>query len=208
MQLANALLFEFGDHEIEAGRLLPGRLSRGTRPNFTGSSPAKKTIGMVEVAALAAMPVAGRPGDDHGNPALDQIRRQRRQSIEVIISPAILGRKVAALDKAHLVQAARDSNQKSRRSVGCATIEEADQRQGALLRARRRPSQRDRAARSGPCARPMEKARVYEVRRQCPANGVTFFFKQLGWTSGGRKLDGHEWSQFPRLAGLAEMAAE
>jgi hypothetical protein len=55
----------------------------------------KKTIGMVEVAAA--------PGDDHSNPPLHQIGHQRRQSIEVIIGPAILGRKVAALDKAHLV---------------------------------------------------------------------------------------------------------
>jgi protein gp37 len=33
---------------------------------------------------------------------------------------------------------------------------------------------------SGPGARPMEKAWVYEVRDQCLANGVAFFFNQWG----------------------------
>jgi protein gp37 len=32
---------------------------------------------------------------------------------------------------------------------------------------------------------------VREVRDQCPANGVAFFFKQW-WTSGSGKLDEHE----------------
>ena len=34
--------------------LSPGRFCRSTRPTFSGSSPLVKTIGMVEVAALAA----------------------------------------------------------------------------------------------------------------------------------------------------------
>jgi protein gp37 len=64
---------------------------------------------------------------------------------------------------------------------------------------------------SGPGARPMERSWVREVRDQCLARGVAFFFKQWGGLrpkSGGRELDGHEWNQFPRMAGLAEMAAE
>jgi hypothetical protein len=147
VQQADALLFEFGDHEIEAGQIT-------ARPVVAGNEAE-----LHRVAARGEDDRDGRgrcfgrqcrlraaPGDDHSNPALHQIGRQRRQSIEVIISPAILGRKVAALDKAHLVQAARNANQKSRRSVGCAAIEEADQRQGALLPAHRKRPRHRRAA--------------------------------------------------------------
>jgi protein gp37 len=43
---------------------------------------------------------------------------------------------------------------------------------------------------------------VREVRDQCIAQGVAFFFKQWGGTrpkSGGRELDGRQWSEFPTL---------
>jgi protein gp37 len=53
---------------------------------------------------------------------------------------------------------------------------------------------------SGPGARPMQPDWVREVRDQCLAAGVAFFFKQWGGLrpkSGGRTLDGCEWNQFP-----------
>src|ERR1700720_4418280 len=53
---------------------------------------------------------------------------------------------------------------------------------------------------SGPGARPMDPAWVRGVRDQCIDAGVAFFFKQWGGfrpKSGGRDLDGKEWSQFP-----------
>jgi protein gp37 len=53
---------------------------------------------------------------------------------------------------------------------------------------------------SGPGARPMDVEWVYEVRDQCRAQNIPFFFKQWGGirpTSGGRLLDGVEWNQFP-----------
>jgi len=40
----------------------PGRLMLATRPDLTGSSPTLKTIGIVEVAALAARAPGGLPG--------------------------------------------------------------------------------------------------------------------------------------------------
>lgn len=55
---------------------------------------------------------------------------------------------------------------------------------------------------SGPRARPMMREWVREVRDQCEASEVAFFFKQWGGLrpkSGGRKLDGREWSQFPDI---------
>lgn len=53
---------------------------------------------------------------------------------------------------------------------------------------------------SGPGARVLHVEWVREVRDQCKAQGVPFFFKQWGGLrpkSGGRELDGEEWSQFP-----------
>jgi protein gp37 len=54
---------------------------------------------------------------------------------------------------------------------------------------------------SGPRARSIERAWVRSIRDQCKAAGVAFFFKQWGGIrpkTGGRKLDGREWSQFPK----------
>lgn len=53
---------------------------------------------------------------------------------------------------------------------------------------------------SGPGARPIHLEWVREVRDQCLAQNVAFFFKQWGGIrpkSGGRELDGQEWNQFP-----------
>ncbi len=53
---------------------------------------------------------------------------------------------------------------------------------------------------SGPRARFMDPSWVREIRDQCRAAGVAFFFKQWGGPrpkSGGRILDGEEWNQFP-----------
>jgi protein gp37 len=56
---------------------------------------------------------------------------------------------------------------------------------------------------SGPGARPMMLDWAREVRDQCRENGVAFFFKQWGGLrpkSGGRELDGRDWSQFPDVS--------
>jgi protein gp37 len=53
---------------------------------------------------------------------------------------------------------------------------------------------------SGPRARPMDTNWAIDVRNQCVAAGVAFFFKQWGGRSpksGGRLLEGKEWNQFP-----------
>jgi protein gp37 len=53
---------------------------------------------------------------------------------------------------------------------------------------------------SGWYRRPIEEGWVREIRDQCESRGVPFFFKQWGGRfpkSGGRKLDGREWSEFP-----------
>jgi protein gp37 len=53
---------------------------------------------------------------------------------------------------------------------------------------------------SGPHARPMDPQWAIEIRNQCVASRVAFFFKQWGGRSpktGGRLLEGREWNQFP-----------
>ena len=54
---------------------------------------------------------------------------------------------------------------------------------------------------SGPRARPMQPEWAREIRDQCVAARVPFFFKQWGGfrpKQGGRELDGREWNDFPR----------
>jgi protein gp37 len=55
---------------------------------------------------------------------------------------------------------------------------------------------------SGPNHRPLDLDWARDVRDQCLAAGVPFFFKQVGGLtpkSGGRMLDGREWNEFPTL---------
>lgn len=55
---------------------------------------------------------------------------------------------------------------------------------------------------SGPGYRPMQVDWARDVKEQCEAAGVAFFFKQWGGKtpkSGGRELDGQEWNAYPDL---------
>lgn len=57
---------------------------------------------------------------------------------------------------------------------------------------------------SGPHARPMNPEWAIDIRNQCIAARVPFFFKQWGGRSpktGGRLLEGREWNQFPTTRG-------
>ncbi len=59
---------------------------------------------------------------------------------------------------------------------------------------------------SGPDHRPIDPDWVRELRDQCVAGGVPFFFKQWGGRtpkSGGRELDGRTWDEFPMVPALA-----
>lgn len=56
---------------------------------------------------------------------------------------------------------------------------------------------------SGPGARPMETSWVRDIRDQCVAERVPFFFKQWGGVNkkrAGRKLDRRTWDQLPAVA--------
>ena len=56
---------------------------------------------------------------------------------------------------------------------------------------------------SGPRARRMDEAWAIDIRDQCHAAGVAFFFKQWGGVrpkSGGRLLHGREWNGYPGVS--------
>ncbi|MCB1744536.1 MAG: phage Gp37/Gp68 family protein [Gammaproteobacteria bacterium] len=53
---------------------------------------------------------------------------------------------------------------------------------------------------SGPGARPMQGSWALEIKRQCEAKGVPFFFKQWGGVNkkkSGRELEGRTWDEMP-----------
>lgn len=63
---------------------------------------------------------------------------------------------------------------------------------------------------SGPHSRPMKEEWVIEIRDQCKFDKVAFFFKQWGGIrpkSGGRLLEGREWSQYPKACLEARLEA-
>jgi protein gp37 len=63
---------------------------------------------------------------------------------------------------------------------------------------------------SGPGARPMEESWVVEIREQCLAAGVPFFFKQWGGVNkkkAGRLLDGRKWEDLPACVIASRPAA-
>jgi protein gp37 len=69
---------------------------------------------------------------------------------------------------------------------------------------------------SGPGARPMEASWVRQIRDQCRASGIPFFFKQWGGTNKkrtGRELDDRTWDEMPavvrrQLSGRDSIAAQ
>ena len=57
---------------------------------------------------------------------------------------------------------------------------------------------------SGPGARPMKKEWVLQIRDNCKASGVPFFFKQWGGVNkkrAGRELQGQTWDELPEAMG-------
>lgn len=62
---------------------------------------------------------------------------------------------------------------------------------------------------SGPGARPLEKSWVVEIRDQCEAAGIPFFFKQWGGTrksKAGRELDGRTYDGIPERRQKVQVA--
>ena len=63
---------------------------------------------------------------------------------------------------------------------------------------------------SGPGARPMDPSWVRDIRDQCQAAAVPFFFKQWGGvrkSKHGRTLDGRTWDEMPILSSTSRVLA-
>ena len=88
--------------------------------------------------------LAGR--GDHGDLAANQFGRQRRQSIHLILGPAVFDRYVLALDVAALLQALAECAQTVRAASGDAEWRNPITGIARLLRARRERPRRRRAA--------------------------------------------------------------
>ena len=78
--------------------LPPGRARLVTRPSFTGSWLARKTTGIVVVAALATSATSSPGRRDHGDSTANQIGRQSREPVDLILGEAVDDRDVLALE--------------------------------------------------------------------------------------------------------------
>jgi protein gp37 len=62
---------------------------------------------------------------------------------------------------------------------------------------------------SGPKSRPIKKEWVVDIKNQCQASDIPFFFKQWGGVNRkktGRELEGRTWSETPALLPNAQLA--
>src|SRR5262249_11699830 len=115
--------------------LPPGRLKLATTPNLTGSSTLRNTIGVVAAAALACSN-EGRSCKNHSHLTADQIGRQFRQSLEVVLRPAIFDPYVLSFNEARFHEAPSDCGPERPGQVWRSVMEEPDYRRRRLLRAR------------------------------------------------------------------------
>ena len=86
---------------------------------------------------------------DHRSLAANQFGHKRRQSIDLILGPAVFDCDVLALDIARVFQALAEPTQLLHVPFGRLDVEEADHRHRRLLRPRRERPRRGRAAERG-----------------------------------------------------------
>src|SRR5437016_4957510 len=128
-------------------RLPPGRFRLAPRPNWDRVTPGREYDRNRRGRRFGRQcRRRGGRGDD-GDLVLNQLGRQRRQSVILAPGPAILDRHVAALDITSFVEALAERGHHGCVSLRRPTIEEPDHRHCWLLRARReRPDCRRTAA--------------------------------------------------------------
>ena len=93
---------------------------------------------------------SGAPSDyDDGRFAADQIARQCRVSVEMLLGPTIFKHEVLAFDEARIPETCPDAIDCARISPGLVAVKEANNRHGRLLRARNQRPRGGRAANAG-----------------------------------------------------------
>src|SRR5262245_43212388 len=126
--------------------LPPGRARLATRPYSTGFPPMAKTIGIVEVAALAAFAATGLPGVTitltcrRTSSAASSGNRWYR------FRPPVFDRHVLAFEVAGFIQAPPEGSHTVGGGLGRPRVEPPDHRHRWLLRASRQRPRRRRAA--------------------------------------------------------------
>jgi len=103
-----------------------------------GSSPLRKAIGIVEVDAFAASTVTFRCGN-HGYLPANQIGRQCRQTIILIVCKAVFDQDVLTFDITGVFQSTTKCGQKVWIGARRPGAEESDYRHRLLRTRRKRP---------------------------------------------------------------------
>src|SRR4029450_9750313 len=116
-------------HKTEPERVFPGEEHDGDRRGCRLGSGRRSIVGRGDYGALSA----------------DQFGRQLRQSIELILGPAVFDRPVPALDVAAILQALAKCAQTVRHPVRRSGFEKPNNRHRRLLRSRRERPRRRRA---------------------------------------------------------------
>src|SRR5262249_17976830 len=137
VQKLESLWYQFRSNKVDAGDIAARPVKAFDEPCFPRLTAAhednRKLVGRPlcrESWSIAAT------CDNHRHPTTHQIGRERRQSINVTLCPAVLYRCVAALDKARCFKAFPEARQESVITVRRRDAEEADYRFSRLLRGR------------------------------------------------------------------------
>jgi hypothetical protein len=99
---------------------------------------------MLEVAAWGGERSGGRAArGDHRDPTGDQLGRERRQTVELIVRPAVFNGDVPALDEAGRAEPLTEALDIGHKAVSRGRAEKPDRGRRRLLRARhKRPGSR------------------------------------------------------------------
>src|SRR4051812_46361952 len=133
---SSRLGFNSAPRKLIPVRLPPGRAKLATRPVTTGSFPAVKTIGIVQVAFFASYGSEASGCHNHIDLAADEIGSKFGQPIIPVLRPAVFERNVLSLDIAGLAQPPVERGHTWRSRARRRTGEEADHRNRLVLRAR------------------------------------------------------------------------
>src|SRR6516162_7302950 len=99
MQQPEPLGFEVGAQNSDPVALPPGRLRLATSPRLSGS-PMAKTIGMLEVAVLAANAAGSPSRNENSHRSTYKLGRHCRQAVVLAESPFVFDGRGLAFDVA------------------------------------------------------------------------------------------------------------
>src|SRR5262245_35227623 len=118
--------------------------------------------------------------DNHGDLPPNQLGRQLRQPIKLILAPTVYDRYVIALDIAGVLEALAKSAQTVLNSLRRSVIKEADHRHRRLLRARREWTRHSRAAEQRDELAPPQLIELHSVPSQGRITGYRIGNRQSG----------------------------